>query len=91
MFRISVWSPLHSGFDEPEILRCSNPKICPVGAEVRQMGTNSQSTMPNLWENPFRTSGDLSWSHTRLALTSLDKYRPLSEGQSHLHQPSFKA
>jgi len=38
MFRISCSSSLHNGFDEPEILRCSIPDICPVGADVRHSG-----------------------------------------------------
>jgi hypothetical protein len=39
MFRISCSSSLHNGFDEPEILRWSNPKICPGSADVRQWWT----------------------------------------------------
>jgi len=39
MFRISCSSSLHNGFDEPEILRCSNPKICPGSADVRHTPT----------------------------------------------------
>jgi transposase InsO family protein len=35
MFRISCSSSLLDGYDEPEILRCSNPQICPTGADVR--------------------------------------------------------
>ena len=37
MFRISCSSSLHNGFDEPEILRWSNPKICPGSADVRHI------------------------------------------------------
>ena len=32
---MSVSSPLLGGYDEPEVLRCSNPQICPTGAQVR--------------------------------------------------------
>ena len=36
-FPMSVSSPLLGGYDEPEILRCSIPTICPKGADVRHI------------------------------------------------------
>jgi hypothetical protein len=33
---MSCSSSLLETYDEPEILRCSNPQICPTGADVRQ-------------------------------------------------------
>jgi len=44
-FRISVSSSLRDSYDEPEILRYSSHSICPIGADVRQPLSNSNSTI----------------------------------------------
>jgi len=43
VFRISCSSLFHIGFDEPEILRCSNTFVCPTGAHVRQCQSEARS------------------------------------------------
>jgi hypothetical protein len=48
MFRISYSSSLLDGYDEPEILRCSNPQICPTGADVRQAEAANKNSNLNL-------------------------------------------
>ena len=44
MFRASCSSSLLKGYDEPEPLRCSNPQICPKGADVRHLAMEAGLT-----------------------------------------------
>ena len=56
-FRIYCSSSLHEGYDEPEILRCSIPQICPKGADVRQWTTSAA---------PIAASSDCRAAVTRI-------------------------
>jgi hypothetical protein len=72
---MSCSSSLLETYDEPEILRCSNPQICPTGADVRHPPPPAPSAhacrAPTLCRHRANAQKPLSWEYAAVSWPSL--------------------